>query len=248
MKNFVSTLLASVVLAACGTDPVMNVDVDSGLPDGAAADQGELPTDAGLDMPVVDLGVPDAGEVDAGDGGAGDIDAGDVDAGDVDAGDIDAGEVDAGDIDAGDVDAGEVDAGEVDAGEVDAGEVDAGELDAGEVDAGEVDMGPPPPAFEILSCSGLSPSISVTNTGSTAWNPSSATIASGEVVRWSVSGSAHNVVSGTVSMGVGTPDGRFNVTLNPGESLCIQFNDPGSYGFYCDTHTSMKGTITVIGL
>ncbi|MBK8173387.1 MAG: hypothetical protein IPK60_24055 [Sandaracinaceae bacterium] len=240
--------LFMLALAGCSTDTTGVPLSDAGLSDMASA------TDAPMrDTGVVDLGasdarsdsevLTDAGSVD------GDVDAAMTDLGALDAGDTDAGEVDAGSVD---VDAGEADAGDVDAGSVD---IDAGAPDAGEAidfgtDAGDVDLGSdagPPPAIEIISCTGATPGITVANNMSTSWSPSSAFIGSGEIVRWNVSMSMQTVTSGTVMSGSPIPDGRFDVSLAPGESLCIRFNEAGSYPFYSAVHTNMTGTITVIG-
>jgi plastocyanin len=70
-------------------------------------------------------------------------------------------------------------------------------------------------------------------------------------------GSGHDVTSGTVSGGVGTPDNKFcnqnntdcaNAPLeNAGNTYSFVFTTAGSYSYYCRPHASfgMTGTITV---
>lgn len=244
------TALCLLALVGCSNDGAVS-DIDSGsldmdvvtdtgmnLPDDSFPDLGRI--DAGSDAEVLmDLSVPDASDPDATVGedlgtpvedlGTPDLDAGtpveDLGTPDLDAGtpDLDAG-TPVEDLGTPDVDAGTP-------------EVDAG---TPVVDAG------PLPDLEILDCGSVSASLTIMNNASTSWNPSSTYIARMEIVRWNVSLMAQTVTSGTVSGGTPSPDGRYDVALSSGQSLCIRFNNAGAYPFYSSLHTNMTGVINVL--
>ena len=100
--------------------------------------------------------------------------------------------------------------------------------------------------------------IQVGNGGNT-FTPQTLTIARGEVISWVwYAGMQHNVVSGTVAGGVGTPDNKFcNGDLadcslaqlpNAPFTYTHTFTVAGTYPYYCDAHSNqaMTGTITVL--
>lgn len=68
------------------------------------------------------------------------------------------------------------------------------------------------------------------------------TVPAGSIVRFQVE-AFHNAVSGTVTGGVPSPDGRFSVPF--GGNVCLQFTAPGSFPFYCSPHL-FTGTLTVV--
>lgn len=68
------------------------------------------------------------------------------------------------------------------------------------------------------------------------------TITTGDVVRFQID-SFHTATSGTVTGGVATPDGRFNVPFG-GQPVCLQFTAPGDFPFYCEPHL-FTGLLTV---
>lgn len=96
MRGFPALVACVSLVAACGTEDLLQLDggalrlADAGDPDAG------FPVDGGdVDAGSLDAGVPDAGGLDAGDLDAGDLDAGTLDGGDPDAGDLDGGGVDA---------------------------------------------------------------------------------------------------------------------------------------------------------
>jgi plastocyanin len=78
------------------------------------------------------------------------------------------------------------------------------------------------------------------------FDPTDTTIQSGEVVRWSVTGSnTHTVTSGEAGASdAGALFDSGNVTTN--DTFCVRFENPGSYDYHCIPHApSMAGTVTV---
>ncbi len=54
----------------------------------------------------------------------------------------------------------------------------------------------------------------------------------------------HSVTSGSPP---GTPDGMFDQTLIPSQSVCLKFTTAGTYNYYCKFHYTlgMTGSVTV---
>ncbi len=89
------------------------------------------------------------------------------------------------------------------------------------------------------------------------FTPSTLTVCTGDTVHWVWMGTGHNVTSGTVTGGIGTPDNKFcnpnnmNCAAAPLESTGTTYDNvfmtAGSFPYYCSAHASlgMTGTITV---
>lgn len=77
-----------------------------------------------------------------------------------------------------------------------------------------------------------------------AYGPGDIEVAAGTEVTWtnrSTQGLAHSV-------SVTSSDGLFDSgLLGPGETYSHTFDEPGVYHYYCLTHPSMSGTVTVVG-
>lgn len=75
-----------------------------------------------------------------------------------------------------------------------------------------------------------------------AFGPASVTIAKGGTVTFTNSDSAtHTVTSGANR----TKDGKFDQQVSGGADTTITLDTPGTYEYFCNIHSSMKGTITV---
>jgi plastocyanin len=78
--------------------------------------------------------------------------------------------------------------------------------------------------------------------------PQNATIAVGDTVTWTNTGSfAHTTTSGTTTGGTRHPDGLWDSgSMLPGKSFSHVFAQAGTFPYYCTPHyTSMTGTVTV---
>jgi plastocyanin len=74
-----------------------------------------------------------------------------------------------------------------------------------------------------------------------AFDPSSLTVKSGTVVKWTnQDGAPHTIVSDTNS-----PMAFSSDSLANGASYSFTFTQPGTYTYHCSIHPSMKGTIIV---
>jgi len=74
-----------------------------------------------------------------------------------------------------------------------------------------------------------------------AFDPSSLTVKSGTVVKWTnQDGAPHTIVSDTSSPATFSSD-----SLSSGASYSFTFTQPGTYTYHCSIHPSMKGTIIV---
>jgi plastocyanin len=74
-----------------------------------------------------------------------------------------------------------------------------------------------------------------------AFDPSSLTVKSGAVVKWTnQDGASHAIVSDT-----GSPVAFSSDSLASGASYSFTFTQPGTYTYHCSIHPSMKGTIIV---
>ena len=76
------------------------------------------------------------------------------------------------------------------------------------------------------------------NRSSVGFTPKTLTIQPGQTVVWYQADNNHTVTSDT--------NGSWSsVTLGKGDTYSHKFNDPGTYGYHCAIHSSMKGTIVV---
>jgi plastocyanin len=92
-----------------------------------------------------------------------------------------------------------------------------------------------------VDCSTITPDKSVAISGF-SFNPASVTISANNVVKWTNNdGTTHTVTGGTP----GTPDNKFDVTLNASATKCLRFTSAGSYAYYCNIHRTMTGAVTV---
>jgi plastocyanin len=109
------------------------------------------------------------------------------------------------------------------------------------------DATPPPPvpvagSSTLVSAAG-STSVSILDGNSQSafrFSPSSITVASGDTVTWTNSGSAP---AGHTVTGSGLASG----TLHSGQSYSHTFTSPGTFSYICSIHPFMKGTVTVTG-
>ncbi|MHB8419572.1 MAG: cupredoxin domain-containing protein [Myxococcales bacterium] len=77
-----------------------------------------------------------------------------------------------------------------------------------------------------------------------SFSPANATASQGMAVVWhNVDTVAHTVTSGQP----GSPDGKFDQTLQPGASFSYTFATSGSFPYYCRYHYAMgmTGVVTV---
>ena len=121
--------------------------------------------------------------------------------------------------------------------------------------AASVDLAPSADLYPSADMGGYV--VQVAN-GSLSFNPAMLTIARGSVVTWVwYEALDHNVISGTVSMNVGTPDNKFcsDSDTNCGSapvfssphSYSHTFTTAGTFPYYCDPHAGiMRGTIVVV--
>ena len=85
------------------------------------------------------------------------------------------------------------------------------------------------------------PATKVTATAANQFSPGNATVATGQVIQWTVASDSvpHNV----------TFDAQGNLTspgsLGPGEIWQVKFSVPGTYAYHCTIHDGMNGQITV---
>lgn len=70
-----------------------------------------------------------------------------------------------------------------------------------------------------------------------AFNPQNATILAGNTVVWTN--------NDKVTHDVTIDNGLFDHDITPGESFSYTFTEKGTYGYHCDIHTGMTGTIVV---
>jgi plastocyanin len=103
-------------------------------------------------------------------------------------------------------------------------------------------------AAEVVTCP-ASPNAEIVAGGAPPFSfmPATTTVSAGQVIRFRNSSAVvHDATSG---MGGATPaaDGKWDSgDIAAGASVCMRFNVPGTYPFYCSFHpTSMTGTITV---
>ena len=98
---------------------------------------------------------------------------------------------------------------------------------------------------EMVRCDTL-PSTEIAMSFTSGFSPDTTTIAAGEVaVFTNTDPFAHTITSTNGETVVPVADSRFNFDVGSGETVCIRFNRPGSYPYFCSIHTSMRGQITV---
>jgi len=105
---------------------------------------------------------------------------------------------------------------------------------------------PPAPTstVQVVACSSVTPATTVIATDDVFTN-SAVHAPVGGVVMWTNNGTMqHSVTSGATP---GTPDGQFDQTLNPAQSVCLKFTTAGTYNYYCKFHYTlgMIGSVTV---
>ena len=76
--------------------------------------------------------------------------------------------------------------------------------------------------------------VDVTANGNNTFTPDAVTIESGQAVNWSNIAGFHNVVADDDSFTSGAPS-------SSNWMFSHQFNDPGTYGYYCSIHGSAGG-------
>ncbi len=108
-------------------------------------------------------------------------------------------------------------------------------------------MAPPPPAMstvQVVPCSSVTPAVTVSATEYVFTN-STVHAPVGGVVMWTNNGTMeHSVTSGAPA---GTPDGMFDQTFNPTQSICLKFTTAGTYDYFCKFHypLGMTGIVMV---
>ncbi len=98
------------------------------------------------------------------------------------------------------------------------------------------------PVVGTAAASGLGTAATkVSATSSNQFSPGNATVATGQVIQWTVASDSvpHNVTFD--STGSLTSPG----SLGPGESWQVKFSVPGTYAYHCTIHDGMNGQITV---
>jgi plastocyanin len=112
-----------------------------------------------------------------------------------------------------------------------------GGTDAG-TDAPTGDSATNPPAVESVSCNGVTPAVTVSNTGFN-FNPANPSMNAGEILRFQPNGN-HDFASRANS------PAQFR-SGNLGQTGCLKFNVAGTYPFKCTPHEGMGmvGTLTV---
>lgn len=110
---------------------------------------------------------------------------------------------------------------------------------------GDVSMGGEMPiedAPDIVDCAGVTADV-VIETELPNFNPSGAVIEVGDVVEWENTGTVdHTTTSGELTDAPMWDSGEFS----PGESVCVRFDEVGTYSYNCTIHpNTMQGTITV---
>jgi plastocyanin len=95
---------------------------------------------------------------------------------------------------------------------------------------------------QIVTCPGTT-AADVSITTAPAFVPNSVSVAVNGVVKWTNNDSTiHTATSGTP----GALDGKFDTgNMAPNAAMCVQFLAAGSYNYFCNIHTFMRGTVTV---
>ena len=89
-------------------------------------------------------------------------------------------------------------------------------------------------------CANSGAAATVSATDNLAFSPGSVTITHGQVVCWQNSGTvAHTVTDNATGGGV------FNSNLPAGQTFVHTFANAGTFGYHCNIHAGMSGTITV---
>lgn len=76
----------------------------------------------------------------------------------------------------------------------------------------------------------------------TGFSPASIAVPVNTTVKWTNNDTTtHTVVSSTVPL-----YGTFNVQVNPGSSVCLQFTSAGTFNYYCSLHPTMPTGMVVV--
>lgn len=106
-------------------------------------------------------------------------------------------------------------------------------------DAGSV------PTAELVACD-LVPAAEIEMSFTGGFTPADTGIADGQVARFTNSDPfPHTITSTSGETVVPSADGRFDFDVAGGATVCIRFNRTGSYPYFCEIHTSMRGQIVV---
>lgn len=73
-----------------------------------------------------------------------------------------------------------------------------------------------------------------------SFSPSTHTVSTGTTVTWRDGSN----ISHTVTSDAGAPE-AFNSSVAAGGTFSRQFNTAGTYGYHCEVHAGMTGTLTV---
>lgn len=98
------------------------------------------------------------------------------------------------------------------------------------------------PVVGLAAASGLGPAVTkITATSGDTFSPGTTSVATGQVVQWTVASDSvpHNVTFD--SNGDLTSPG----SLGPGDTWQVKFTVPGTYPYHCTIHDGMNGQITV---
>ncbi len=114
--------------------------------------------------------------------------------------------------------------------------IDAAAIDAPALDAPALDA---PGATVMMVTCPATPALTIGTGPGNAYNPTTGTIAVGDIVRFQLGGS-HNVVPHP------TMPSDPGLRLGFGANACLQFTVAGAFTFQCQPHApGMRGTITV---
>jgi plastocyanin len=72
-----------------------------------------------------------------------------------------------------------------------------------------------------------------------AYQPASIDVAVGTKVTWTNNDSTQHTVTGTDQTVIKSP------VLNPGDTISVTFDKPGTYDYHCEFHANMHGTVVV---
>ncbi len=85
------------------------------------------------------------------------------------------------------------------------------------------------------------PATKVTATAANQFSPGNASVATGQVIQWTVASDSvpHNVTFDSAG-GLTSPG-----SLGPGETWQVKFSAAGTYAYHCTIHDGMNGQVTV---
>lgn len=95
----------------------------------------------------------------------------------------------------------------------------------------------PPATVQSVACGTASATVDALVS---SFSPTGVTISVNQVVQWNNNSGVNHTVTRTAS-------GTFDVALDNGTSVCLQFTAAGVYDYYCAIHgPTMDGSVTVI--